>query len=555
MKKILSTSFITVSLLFNTFCFSTTQMSPFAESHKDLPKGFVIHTANILGSFQDPFEFEGDYGEEVNPIRTQVFELMISKEALAKNLSDLEIKFLIGKEFPSQNEIQEFRQILISQGLAKDLTHGPTLAELASPNLMLELTKKQEVLEDFGFSRLDLEKISAFVERYKDQKVFYFLRNAPSELLNLDKALQNKAARENKDFDLPILGSTQQLKGNSSLELKSNLLDRLFNEETIILSKSKDFLENQINQLDNDFLKLFFGKDAESQDLHAFSSPAGQIFFYWLYQALNLHLVAENPSMINQVNFVKEIFTITLGDPQKRAEIFKEKLLAANSGVLFTQESDAFVPQTLLSDGLFLPIEKQNPLDGTLIFLRSDLWMPNYQLVDIQDYEGSAKGRVNVILATSLSGEKFLLASGHGNSTRAEDGRLQISHVMKKFEELAQKSGHEDLQLIIGIDANTKTEEDVRMFQEHLEALGLMSTHLGPTTVKRRMVTVQHSKVGRLAVDEEDYLILLKPEKGGRYSFTQETVGFSQEKPDLKTALPNVNNLSDHYPVGATLVH
>ena len=39
----------------------------------------VIHTANILGIFTDPFEFEGDYGPEVNPIRQQVFELVVSR--------------------------------------------------------------------------------------------------------------------------------------------------------------------------------------------------------------------------------------------------------------------------------------------------------------------------------------------------------------------------------------------------------------------------------------------------------------------------------------------
>lgn len=68
------------------------------------------------------------------------------------------------------------------------------------------------------------------------------------------------------------------------------------------------------------------------------------------------------------------------------------------------------------------------------------------------------------------------------------------------------------------------------------------------------MVTSQHAKAGRAAIDEEDYLIILKPEKGGRYALTQPTVGFSEEKQDINTALPNVNNASDHYPVGATLI-
>ena len=58
----------------------------------------VVFTSNILGSFNDPFEFEGDYGEEMNSVRKDVFELVVSKEALARNLTDSQIKELIQKE-------------------------------------------------------------------------------------------------------------------------------------------------------------------------------------------------------------------------------------------------------------------------------------------------------------------------------------------------------------------------------------------------------------------------------------------------------------------------
>lgn len=52
----------------------------------------AVHTANILGIFTDPFEFEGDYGPEVNPVRQQVFEEVVAKEALSKHLTDSGIK-------------------------------------------------------------------------------------------------------------------------------------------------------------------------------------------------------------------------------------------------------------------------------------------------------------------------------------------------------------------------------------------------------------------------------------------------------------------------------
>jgi hypothetical protein len=515
----------------------------------------IIHTSNVLGSFNDPFEFEGDYGSEVNPVRQKVFELVVSKEALSKNLNDSQIRQLMEKEDVNEIEIKNYRKILLSQAIEEDRSHGPLLSELVTPDLINDLVEKQQELQNAGFNKNDLQDIVIFINQYADKKVFHFLRNNPSELLSFDKALRDKASREGKKFNLPILSSTQTLNGRNSEELKKDLLQILFNAENLSITKPKELLGKSISQLDKDFLEQFFGENAKSEDLQVFCTPAGQIFFYWLYQALNLHLISEDQNMIDQINKVKEIFAHTIGDPQVRAEIFREKLIAADSGIVFTQESDVFVPQTLLKDGLFLPVDKQNPQDGTFIFLRSDLWESDYDIISLEEYEGFTKGRVNLILAKSkLTGEKFLLASAHGNSTRSEDGRLQISFVVKKFEELSQKPENTGLQLVIGTDANTKTEEDVRLLREHLDILGLIGTNVGPTTIKKRMVTVQHGKAGKFAVDQEDYLIVLKPEKGGRFLLTQPTIGFSEEKPDVTIALPNVNNLSDHYPVGATLV-
>jgi hypothetical protein len=110
------------------------------------------------------------------------------------------------------------------------------------------------------------------------------------------------------------------------------------------------------------------------------------------------------------------------------------------------------------------------------------------------------------------------------------------------------------LQLLIGIDANTKSEEDVRLFREHLDALGLVGTQVGPTTIKKRIVTAQHSISSRAAIDEEDYLITLKPEKGGQLQFSRVTVGFKEGRAELNKSLPDIDNPSDHYPVGAIMV-
>lgn len=502
----------------------------------ELLLSIVIHTANILGIFNDPFEFEGDYGPEVNPTRQQVFELIVSREALVKN--------------SSEKEESDYRNFLVMQAINEEREYGPTLSQLVTPVLIGEIKKKQTDLKESGFTDSDFEDILYFIERYKDQKVFRFLRNNPSELLSLDKTLRDKAAREGNTFDLPILGSTKPLEGKNSFELKRNLIEKVFTKETFAITKSRNLIKQSLSKLNEDYLKEFFGEKANNRDLEIFSSPSGQVFFYWMYQALNLHLISTNPEMITQVNKVKDMFARTLGDPTARANTFKDKLIASDCGVLFTQESDALVPQVLINDGLFLPVDPQNLQDGTLVLLRSDLWEPDYQVIPVENYDGFKTGRMNVILATRKgSDQRFLLASCHGHSTKSEDGRLQISLIMEKFHQLSDGN----LQLLIGIDANTKTEEDVKLFKEHLEILGLISTQVGPTTVKKRMVTSQHSKVGRFAVDEEDYLITLKPQSGGQLQFSRVTVGFKEEKADTNKPLPNRDNPSDHYPVGALI--
>lgn len=486
----------------------------------------IVHTANILGSFNDPFEFQGDYGPEINPTREKVFELVVAKEALSRSI-----------ENPLDKE--------------KDRQHGPTLSELIPDELVNELIAKQQELNNEKFSLDDLERILNFIDNYANQKVFYFFRNHPPELLSLDKILRDQASREGLTFDLPILSSTQALEGQSSQELKINLLHKLFSIKTLDLTKPSSVLQKSIEEMNPKDLEPLFEKGTSPKDLEVFYSPAGQLFFYWLYQSLNLHLISKDPANIEQINTVKAIFASTLGNPQARADAFKEKLITTNSSIVFTQECDRFVPQALSENSFFHSVDKQNPQDGTYVFLRNDEWEPDYEVIPLNEYEGFAKGRLNVILATYKANQaKFLLASAHGNSTKPEDGRLQISLIMQKFQHLL--SLYPGLQVIIGIDANTKSDEDVAALRNHLDDLGLIATSVGPTTIKQRMVTAQHSKAGRFAVDEEDYLITLKPENGGAFLLTDATVGFNQEHLETTQTLPNIHNPFDHYPVGAT---
>ncbi len=60
---------------------------------------------------------------------------------------------------------------------------------------------------------------------------------------------------------------------------------------------------------------------------------------------------------------------------------------------------------------------------------------------------------------------------------------------------------------------------------------------------------VDANELEDLAIDEEDFIITNSP----AYSIIQQTIGFSTEMPDTSRALPNKDNLSDHYPVGVVL--
>ena len=511
----------------------------------------IVYTCNVLSLFNNPFEFDGDYGSEINSIRQQIFEKIIPREALVTNLTDFEIKQIMEKEGVTSTDMEIYRENLILQAIIEDNQHGPTLGELVSTELINDLKHEQNKFQNF--SNAEMQDIMKFVEKYKNIFVFRFLHKIPSEFLSLDKVLSDKTAQKGSKFSLPTVTSTTKLKGKTSYELKNNLLRSTYNEETFSLTKTKETLKNSLEKFDEELLCELLGSEAKIEDFDFFCSASGQVFLYWLYHSMNLHLISQDQQMIDDVNLVKERFIQTLGNPKHRAETLKNKLMETNASVLFVQESDFFTCQELVENGLFLPVYEQNPRDGCFVFLRSNCWEPSYEMLSIDGYDGFQKGKLNLILATLYTGEKFLLSSAHGNSIHAEDGRLQIYLIMKEFNRIKQERGYDNLQLIIGMDANTKTEKDVNAFRDYLDKLGLVGTNVGPTTVKKRMVSVQHTKVGKLSVDEEDYLITLKNESGGKYSLTDLTIGFNSESANLDRMLPNIDNLSDHYPVGANL--
>lgn len=514
----------------------------------EFPIDFVATTANILGSFDDPFEFEGDYGAASNATREKVFDVIVSKEAIAKNLPKETWENLL------KENAGKTKDDLMAAAINEDKNNGPTLQQVVTKELLDQITKK---LQGLKVKKADIDALAAFVTKYGNEKIFYFMRNNPPDLLKLEKALKDHYADQGKSFDLPVLGSKTKLTGANSNELKKNLVDAVFTAD-VLKQANPTFVDkkdgNKVKPITDNIdkykptLDTFFA-GSSNKDLHAFATPAGLAFFYWLYQALIFDLVVEKVEDIAAINTVKAAFASTLGDAQKRAVVFREKLVAAGTKLLFTQESDNLTRSELTKDGLFLPIGKQNSKDGTVILLASDFWEPDFEVIPFDEYGKFKAGKLTAILATQKeTQQKFLLASGHGNSDVAADGREQMELVARKLQKLMEERDEEIL-LIIGVDANTKKAADVKAFQELLTKLGLVSTQAGPTTIKRRMGTVQHNKAGLYAIDEEDYIIV----KDDQLTLNDVSIGFGKPgvKPDLTVSLPNMNNQSDHYAVSA----
>lgn len=514
----------------------------------------IVHTANILGSFSDPFEFEGDYGPEITPIRQTVFEQLIPKQVLMQTLTDDQVAARMSLETLSSSEIARLRKRWTEEAKESDAKRGPTLEQLIPPSVRAYLIQRQHLLNTPLFPAQSLDAMLDFLDQYRTARVFRFLELSSSPFLGIDKRLRDQAAREGKALALPILSSTEPLKSRDASALKRQLIDRLFTIDHLTLALSPSVLEPLLPEMQKDVSRYLAHGEVSLSSLRFLTTPSGQLFFYLLYQSLHLHLIAQESSLVDQVNTVKRLFAETLGNPQARINSFISQLKAAGSSVVFTQEGNALSTQALLQEG-FLPLGEQNRQDGTLVFLKKTCWEPHVQVLPIKGYARSEKGVLNVVLAREkATHHPFLLASAHGHSTHAEDARQQISLIMQLFSALRTQPEYRDLQLIIGIDANTKRKEDVAAFHAHLRHLGLIATQVGPTTVKRRMITVQHEKAGRYAVDEEDYLITLSPTHGGHYTLSHPTVGFSEGKRDPTVSLPNQQIFSDHYPVGATLV-
>lgn len=182
----------------------------------------IVYTINILGSLSSPFEFDGDYGPELNQIRSEVLDLVLPHE--------LKVQMELQAPDLKMNGDQ-----LLADAALRDAHYGPTLNEIVTKRHLDQLRKKQQEIS--SFSNIELEEMIHFVNTHGEKHLFKFL-NSVSFFLGLDKALMDVAAQNNELFTLPILGSLGKLSGDSPHEFTSNLLSTLFNEETFAVAPS-----------------------------------------------------------------------------------------------------------------------------------------------------------------------------------------------------------------------------------------------------------------------------------------------------------------------------
>lgn len=265
-----------IASLFGHRFHSVNKVKSVAENYireQQLSPAISIQTANMSSTIVDPFEFEGDYGADANETRRKVFEAVLSPATLWNNLSNSETKDRMENAAQaSEEEIKNFRKTKVAEEAQREKGYGPTLGELVTSDLLQAIKNKQE---EMGFQDKEFEKITLFVDKYKDTKIFHFLRNSPSALLGLDKGLRDDATNNGKPFNFSLLGSLTPLEGETSLDLKSNLIDELFKKDVFQLAKPLGGADEiaKKSRISEKELTERLDKGASLQDLEAFASP------------------------------------------------------------------------------------------------------------------------------------------------------------------------------------------------------------------------------------------------------------------------------------------
>lgn len=346
----------------------------------------------------------------------------------------------------------------------------------------------------------------------------------------------------------------QKMELKTRVIMKENKSSNKFGPE-----KVKEIIRKQIEL---SLLTDGSGAPVDPTELDFFSSPCGQLVLFWLSNATDLVMANETVTMTEVNDGKKELKKLM--DPKKAAAKFAKDLAAQDVGVLMTQEcSETFLKaltrKATIFERIFGTYKRFVPAAAkgtgatsepqTNIFLRPDMW-ESWQTVEHRhfDTDKTKNYKFGLVLAFAKKTlDPFLFASIHGDAGtgKSMDAREKIVEAVEQFL-YYRENGYPDLELILGMDSNSKTDEDNLLLNEILSGYGLFATDCGVTNSKTRGHTAQMEKGGKVVKTPGDGFVT-SPMRHYRVSKTY--LGGKHERIAKDLDLPNRVYSSDHLPV------
>lgn len=579
-----------------------------------------IMTHNIGGGDISLLEFFGKgYTPELDAFRDQVHAAVLPQRTYIQGMSDEtvveEYKKLKGMDTlnpPSDPKqiagwLKGLRQELLDAGKVRDSDKGLTLSQVTgvtedfdlskeeknSPNappppfnVIRELKRLQGELntpDNMLLTDEDIANFAGWIKKFGKADPFNFLHGitpkfAPYEVAKVDGTTETRTKVDGttsmlklegptvvKPHALPFLASDEEV----SQTPKLTFLNTVFKKEFFEVLKSeaqKDkfapevIQRNIAKELDLTVLRDKDGNLVTEADLQFFCTPAGQLLFYWLYNAEEFDLVEKAGITPDKFNTMKAAFKRLKGTPQTRAAKFvKDDVLAFGVNVLHAQECSKVYADELAKNGFhveyypdsFCVQGKEHSKEATFtnVFLHKKYWK-NIQFIQHHFQENPAK--LVVVLATERkTNDEFLHVSIHGDSKNPNEGLNRIKEAIRIFKEVQAQKGHQDLSMLIGMDANTKTPQARAALTDLMAAEGLQMTDFGPTTIKIRALTTQQPKGGERVKDSGDHVATGSLAKHG-WKVIGNFLGGKAKRAKIEL-LPSIKNPSDHFTVQITI--
>ncbi len=487
-------------------------------------------SCNTLEKADSPFEFQGKLGSQTDA-KQEILDFLtpLSAKVRSQNGSVKEIK---NAESKMLRESPLFKQLLTQENL----------------EIFKQLIANSPLRDEFYTV---LPELDAFTNIVKEYPSVLFLADAP--IAKIDKYMCG---------NLPTVTSTALLEGANSKELVTCLTQAIFVDQWTGTQLAIDRTQLQSDVIKKSLKKTYSSQNIERlfglnssqhlkvEDFQFFTTMVGQIFLYWMQNAFLLQKVSvKGPELLKTINIVKDAYKKTISDDQARAQFYIGQLNEIKASVVATQECHKAIYAGLCNQYQD-PVNDlhQNPLDGTMVFLKKGDWQEGKTISLIDgDKSWEVKGRINGVLAKHINSQiPYLIFSVHSDAKDEQVAFEQIKSILSTYK-FHQKQNN-NLILLVGIDANIK--KTTAAFEDFLDANKLVHTgSLGVTTLKERAITTQYAKAGLKVKSKGDYILAGAETLSAE--ITNQRLGISSDL-DLQL-LPSGDCPSDHFPITAQI--